>query len=103
MKTITDESLLGMVAQASAVLRFDGDPVRVLTDYSGRGMYGERCVAVVGDHGGFAAFVATLAQMGADLDADDPINELLYQVVNSVVIDSLGTDRVFYFPGVVAE
>lgn len=103
MNTLIDQATLKSLASASAVLRFEREPVTVLTTYSGRGMYGEECVAVTGDAGAFAAFVATLAQAGADLEADDPINELLYAVVNEVRTDALGMDYVFYFPGVRAE
>ena len=66
-----DDSVTTMVAcglspnQANFILRAQNLNMEVIS-YSGRGMYGDRCPAVVGDHFGFEGLMYT-DNMGLDL------------------------------------
>lgn len=71
-------------------------------DYSGRGMFGDRCVAVVVERGTsefrLAAEVAIeLVSLHEDGEAQDVLEELARLDVRG---DSMGRDSVIYFPDV---
>jgi hypothetical protein len=71
------------------------------TDYSGRGMYGKQCVGIVGDMADFMDFVTTLAAWYFE-DEDEEAEEFWYRI-NSVQIDNMGRDSIFYWPSIQAE
>lgn len=59
-------------------------------DYSGRFMYGEKCIAVIGKQNAFARFMMLVAQRDG---------ELAGKLADSVRVDDMGLDLVYYFPG----
>jgi hypothetical protein len=65
--------------------------VEVRTDYSGRGMYGDKCLAIVGDLRDLLRFAAELTQAIGVEDAND--------ILGRVRSDSMGLSSVYYFPG----
>ena len=80
------------------------DDIRLREDYSGRGMYGESCFGVVGDEIALAEFETALALLTVSEDLDDEVNG--HTVLNALVDvrdmrreDSMGMDRVYYYPG----
>ena len=59
------------------------------TDYSGRGMYGEQCIGVVGYLSDLLAFVLLVAEQDKDL-AQDELTQLTW--------DSMGLSTIYYWP-----
>lgn len=69
----------------------------VRTHYSGRGMYGRRCVGVVvGSMGEITRLAIELAR-----DADTP-EWLLDEMCDNAARDNMATDMIVYWPGVEA-
>lgn len=67
----------------------------VIYAYSGKGMYGRRCLAITGKIGDAMAFVGGLLQEEPSWDVEQ---------LKEVYMDSLGMDVVVYWPGIqVAE
>lgn len=58
-------------------------------DYSGRGMYGDKCFGIVCGDREYGAFLVELA-------GDDP--ELARELADSVKTDSMGTRAIYYWP-----
>jgi hypothetical protein len=79
------------------------DQFTLMPDYSGRGMYGRTCIALVGNTGDLLRFAAELAQIGDDTDTDTDAADMLQIMADTVRTDSLGYDTVFYFPGITLE
>jgi hypothetical protein len=77
------------------------DQFTLMPDYSGRGMYGRTCIALVGNTGDLLRFTAELAQIGDDTDTEAA--DTLQIMADTVRTDSLGYDTVFYFPGITLE
>jgi hypothetical protein len=79
--------------------RFDG----VRADYSGRGMYGDACLAYTGDEP--YLFVFDLAELLAERDSDDPSpSDIRYELSSlSASGDSMGRGSVIYFTGIDVE
>lgn len=72
----------------------------LINDYSGRGMGRERCFGLIGDDRLWAKFLASLTELEMLARPDDEEakwSNLLADIVNS---DSMGHDKIFYFPGV---
>ena len=59
------------------------------TGYSGRGMYGEQCIGVVGYLSDLIAFVLLVAEREKDL-AQDELTQLTW--------DSMGLSTIYYWP-----
>lgn len=57
-------------------------------DYSGRGMYGSKCVGVVGSFSQFAKFIARLGSV--DMELAEHFSDAVSQ-------DSMGLDSIFYW------
>lgn len=79
------------------------EDIRLREDYSGRGMYGKTCIGVVGDPIALAEFETALALLTVMDDLDDEVNG--YTALNSLTDvqdmrreDSMGMDRVYYYP-----
>jgi len=68
----------------------------VRTDYSGRYMYGETCVGVVGTPGALAAFVALITRRLDDQELDTDWLGRMRQ-------DHMGLSDIWYWPGVTAS
>lgn len=69
--------------------------------YSGRGMYGKYCLGVTLDAGSESRFLLELGMAIGEFNAD-PTNELeqTISLPNRVSSDSMGLDRIIYFPNV---
>ena len=74
-----------------------------LMSYSGRAMYGERCLALTGDSLGriVAGIVSACLVAGEDLAPKS--REEIEQAVRGLRIDALGRSEVVYFPSVAYE
>ena len=74
----------------------DTDAVDVRTDYSGRGMYGDKCLGfTVSDQR--TAF-RLVAGMSAVLGIDETLD-----ITRKASTDSMGRDMIVYFPGVTLD
>lgn len=77
------------------------DDTRFRADYSGRGMYGRQCVGIVGDSTCLQQVIAQVIKDAhrqsddLDLDFDDVVDALL-----DYSEDSMGRDRIFYWPSI---
>ena len=59
--------------------------IEATTTYSGRGMYGAECFAIIGQHSDLVTFLRSLDDEDADELADP-------------AMDNMGRDYVFYWP-----
>lgn len=64
-------------------------------DYSGRGMFGDRCFGIVGGPGQFASFIAAVAVGESEGAASEGLAERLAE---NVVTDDMGLSTIYYFP-----
>ena len=71
------------------------DEEQLRLDYSGRAMYGAKCVGIVGDMGDAMRFVLAVAQV-----VDREMAEFLTRDVRS---DSMGLSNIYYWPGLQVE
>lgn len=68
----------------------------IYPDYSGRGMYGRRCLGVVGsDAQSLFRLAATLAHQG-----DDGVDILTALADHQLASDNMGLQRIWYWPWV---
>lgn len=84
----------------------DASDVQLRSDYSGRGMFGRSCLAVIGSTSGLVRFAFALVEEVATGLPDE--GERLGVLVDAVresrtTSDSLGHDTVYYWPGVELE
>lgn len=89
--TLTDEQLLILEDAANKA------DMEFWRSYSGRGMYGDTCVGIVGDSGGLIRFVFALARDKRD-GADEIIEELEYPST-----DNVAYDKIWYWPTLTTE
>jgi hypothetical protein len=83
-----------------------GPKVEFWPNYSGRGMYGSPCVAIVGHRQDCQQLIATVIQTMADsLEWDTKTSDDLFQQFNQYVErimqydwDTMGFDQVWYWP-----
>ena len=71
--------------------------VEGLRDYSGRAMYGDKCLAITGGLGEIMAAIVTAC---LHADVDDETKYEIERAVRGVRTDSMGRDTVVYFPDV---
>lgn len=62
--------------------------------YSGRGMYGKRCVGVEVPRGGLGNFIADVMEAVAGSDVDVGV---VADAFRSMAVDSMGMDTIVYF------
>lgn len=74
-------------------IMYEANADEVNDTYSGRGMYGESCIAASGDD---LSLVRIGLEIGMSPDLDDAIKRAL---VRSARQDSMGRGTVVYFPG----
>lgn len=73
------------------------------SDYSGRGMYGSKCVAIVGDSAWSLNNVLRDALADAVTEDDDTYRDFIATLVRrEPESDSMGLSSVWYWPGVQA-
>lgn len=68
--------------------------------YSGRGMYGKKCIGIVVESGNISNELFSLgANLGSNIinSSDDNI-DFSWQDIGRVEFDSLGMDQIIYFP-----
>lgn len=74
--------------------------VRFRNDYSGRGMYGRRCIGIVGSEKGCKQVVAEVLKQAHS----DPSSDLEFDTVADTLLDydrdSMGRDIIMYWPQV---
>ena len=63
-------------------------------NYSGRGMYGAKCFGIVGGQHTFAKFLVEAAR------SVDGVQNLGDQMAESVHLDNMGHELIFYFPNI---
>lgn len=74
---------------------------KIYEDYSGRGMYGEKCFGIVASNPGVASVFLTILAAAKveknpeEFDAASDIHEL----AASMRLDNMGIDMIYYFPG----
>lgn len=67
-------------------------------DYSGRGMYGKRCVSVTTDKP-LQEIICDILQVYNEMDMEEEFGELdIYQILRNTKSDSMGLDSVYYWP-----
>ena len=91
------------VSQSTAeVLEQWFDDVRY--DYSGRGMFGNECIAIVTDEGCFS-IATSLQEISDEYEDDDEVSEMIESMLGREPRqDSMGLSTVYYWPAVeVAE
>lgn len=67
-------------------------------DYSGRAMFGARCIGLTGGVRDLLRFAAA-CRRGAD-ELDLPGDELLDELAEAVRCDHMGTVKIFYVPSI---
>ena len=77
--------------------------VEVREDYSGRGMYGATCLAIVtrdtdGDSQSLGDILNAIYFMGLEMDIDEDDTDAITAVLRSAQMDSMGHGIVIYFP-----
>lgn len=73
----------------------DLDPeAAIYEDYSGRAMYGEKCIGIVGSPSECAAFLV-------EITAEDP--DLGREMARKERTDSMGRSMIAYYPGIQLE
>ena len=80
----------------------------LIGDYSGRGMEGAECFALVGDFRLLAKFLVALAELemmaypddGGEYNPADNEAKWATWLADEVVSDQMGRDTVYYFPGI---
>lgn len=76
--------------------------------YSGRGMYGKECLGLVGTISELVNFVIAVTQevIETEQESDDeytsPLAEF-WEVISHVSLDSMGFDKIFYWPDVYVD
>jgi len=100
MRTTAEATLTGDQVN-ELVTYFDEDDIR--TDYSGRGMWGDECLAYTGDDVfSFAARLAVLIDTG-DVDGCDADGIDVLAAIDALPrprIDDMGTGIVYYWPSI---
>lgn len=77
------------------------DEIRVIADYSGKGMMGRQCIAVVGDFSVATSFLLNLAILRCDDSGEANINEVRQELAEITVhtkTDMLGMSGIYYWP-----
>jgi hypothetical protein len=72
--------------------------VEGLREYSGRAMYGERCLAIVGELG--AIMAAIVSACLRRLDMSETAKADIEDAMGDLRVDAMGRDSVVYFPSV---
>lgn len=67
------------------------DSGRAYPDYSGRGMFGQKCFGIVGGIGDLVTFMMELVK-------EEP--DLAQEMASYIQHDSMGLDSIYYFPDV---
>lgn len=68
------------------------------TDYSGRFMYGDRCLGVSGDNA-LSIVIETIAEFARNAETTDEVVDFVERLGN-VRSDSLGLGQIVYFPSI---
>jgi hypothetical protein len=82
-----------MIEDAALLADLDREDA-IYEDYSGRGMYGEKCLGIVGSGAECARFLV-------EITAADP--DLGREMARKQREDSMGRDMIAYYPGIQLE
>lgn len=77
------------------------EDIEFRNDYSGRCMYGKRCVGVVTDD--LSKFLEFFAHLVRELDGDDEETPRDANRINGVREDSMGRQTIYYWPEIQPE
>lgn len=102
MQTIDRNTVETAFGMALDFFSFWDELPSIVSNYSGRGMYGDKCFGIIAPHGGFVTvFFTILAQeaardedSGRDVDGEWPI-----ELAAQMAVDNMAMDMVYYFPG----
>lgn len=76
----------------------EDDETQIRDNYSGRGMYGETCVGVVGSSVATAIqFMYALAEVLHDDEYDQ--KDFVLEMAEAIRTDNMAFNTIFYFPG----
>lgn len=84
------------VKLANAIREIEAADIRIHEDYSGRGMFGEKCFALSCD-GSIGVLLSDLLRAVA-CEGSEAVEELA-DMFESMRTDSLGLGKIYYFPG----
>lgn len=76
-------------------IREDGFIDRIIDDYSGRGMFGRKCVAIVPEWEGFVVGLY-LGRLIEEVYPDESYD--LLEILQNCAVDQFGRGEVIYFP-----
>lgn len=71
----------------------------VMTDYSGRAMYGAKCFGIVVDAPDFTVGAAMAMLFAGKEDTDTDLNDVMYDLCRAARTDNMGRSVIVYFPG----
>lgn len=78
----------------------DVDDGAIREDYSGRGMYGAACFALVGEQKEFMKFFVALAFIANNRPWDENFHQdYITDLIDAARFDDMGLAKVMYFPG----
>lgn len=96
-----NDTLATIIEGAAEHLSCEGD-ASFYADYSGRCMYGAKCVGIVHDVSDLrVAYAIVQASLNANLDAYDAL-DVLDTLARDARTDSMGRSTIIYFPDVEA-
>lgn len=72
------------------------DEENIVTDYSGRGMYGEQCLGIVTSNS-MELIASILEEINFQKDSKSLIDEFS-QMIRNCKIDNMGYNYILYFP-----
>lgn len=95
---------LDLLEEAAGEAELENDDIR--TDYSGRSMYGDECVGVIGTVNCGVAFAVELLELAKER-LEDEERALDYDALKDVLIkgmrsDNMGMSMIYYWPDLVA-
>jgi hypothetical protein len=86
---IDHDMIMCLITEAN----LDGDSAR--WGYSGRGMNGKGCFALIGSIADFGRFIAAVPAMTEDIVGAE---HAAFELADRVCVDNMGLDLVFYGP-----
>lgn len=96
MKYPKDHALWNAVMQVLEEIGVEPEQVRV--DYSGRGMYGDKCFGLMLD--GLPDMLKVFAGLGLINETlDGELDDDIQRLAEAVRTDNMGRDTIYYFPG----
>ena len=94
------------ISQATFVDTCEEEGVSSYVDYSGRGMYGRKCIGIVGSAKDLMRFTLILIEQQKIVESDDSYVEIMSETDTRTIHedwlearwDNMGSDTIFYWP-----